>query len=294
MRRSTLASEPFAQLVARALRTEVEEVLTERATTSPLVEVDRVRWRGSGGEGRLLFCRFHESAPVEAQLLPFLSRKGLPVPRVIARGVPPPHAPERRPWLLLDDLPRDPLPRDAAWARRAAETLRTIQRETARDEPALSALGLPLLPPARIRTDAIGAVDLLERDDAGRLRALAERCDAEALEALGFSLAHGDYTTRNLVARADGVVVVDWLRAHLGCPLQDLAWLAADLRRADAALARGAVEAYGAEGALLADAERLQRLFAIRWQWRLVERGVRAKSDAAARVRALLAEDART
>lgn len=269
--------------------------MSERAHTGPLVEVDRIRWQGPAGEGRLLFSRFHEAATTEVQLLPFLSRKGLPVPRVVARGVPPSRAAERRPWLLVEDPEGIPLSErlHAEAGPRAASALRGIQVATAADEPALTALGVPALPASRIRTEALSAVDLLDRAAARRLRELADACDVVGLEALGVSLVHGDYSPENVVAVDDRVLVVHWLRAHLGCPLQDLArpWL--ELGRPDTVVADEAQRAYGGEPRLIDQAASLQRLFTIRWHAWEAQVGIRTKDDSAERVRALLAGDSR-
>ena len=283
-----MAADPLRGLVARALRTEVLELASEHVDTSPLVEIDRIRWRGPQGEGRLLFSRFHEAATVEVQLLPFLSRKGLPVPRVVARGVPPSRAPERRTWLLTEEpdgvvLSRRP---DGDAARRAATVLREIQTATANDEPALTALGVPALPASRIRDEALAAVDLLDRHDAARLRERAYALDAVGLEALGVALVHGDYGLRRVRALAGANVVTDWLRAHLGCPLQDLARLCLDLR--DRAIEDEALRAFGRGADLLDQAAALQRLFQIRWYAWHAQLAIRSKEDCGQRVRALL------
>lgn len=270
-----MEADPLVQLVSRALRREITELVSERLPTGPLVEVDRIRWRGPDGQGRLLFSRFHEAATTEVQLLPFLSRKRLPVPRVVARGIPPVRAAERRPWLLTEEplgvaLSERP---DAAARARAAELVREIQAGTMKDEPALTALGVPALPASRIRDDAMAAVDLLDRHDAARLRDLADGLHAASLESLGIALVHGDYGLHRVRAHDVASVVTDWLRAHLGCPLQDFVALGVEPPMGAELVDRGIV---------------LHHLFAIRWYAWQAQAGIRAKYECAQRVRALL------
>lgn len=280
-----MAADPLVSLVARALRAEVASVEVESVATTPLAEDQRLRWRGPAGEGILRFLRVHERAMTEPMLLPHLSRKGLPVPRVVARGVPPPHAPERRAWVLTEEVAGAPLCDgiDLDLARRAGETLRALQEGTARDEPALRALGVPALAPVRVRDDALAAVGLLAESEADRLRALAAGVDVDALASLGARLAHGAFGCEALRRDGDGVVVLNWTRAHLGCPLMDLAHLARDLRDRDPMLAEAAVRGYGEDASLLPHAERLQALFDVRWIAWEVQEGILAR-DAAPRL----------
>jgi hypothetical protein len=280
-------TDPLVGLVARALRTEVEELSVERLEGSAIAEIDRIRWRGPNASGRLRFTRSAEATSVEVQLLPFLSRRGVPVPRVVARGIPPGHAPERRPWILTEDIEESSIcdEADGQLAEAAGATLAAIQRATAADEPALSALGVPALPASRIREEALGAADLLARGDAMRLRTLSDRLDAPALEALGVALVHGAFGCDTVRVGERSLIVTSWMRAHLGCPLQDLARLHEDLLAVSAAVAEAALRGYGAPTGLLSQAELLQQLSETRWWSRLSSARLVDREAAAGRIR---------
>jgi aminoglycoside phosphotransferase (APT) family kinase protein len=290
-----MASDALVGLVSRALRIEVEEAGTERIATAPLAEVDRIRWRAANGSGTLVFKRLAEAVSLEAHLLPFLSRRGVPVPRVVARGVPPARANERRPWLLMEDVNGSPLC-DAlteSAARQAGAMIADLQEVTRTDEPALRALGVPRLTASRIRDDALEAREFLEPGEARALSALAERLDPDAMDGLGVALVHGDYGCASILIRDDTAVVVDWARAHLGCPLLDMARLTEDLRQHPRVLA-AAADAFGAERRRVADAQILQRLFEVRWYALLANRGLMTRVAAAQNARLWLVERPRS
>jgi aminoglycoside phosphotransferase (APT) family kinase protein len=277
-----MVPEALVSLVSRALRTSVEEADVERVATTPLVEADRITWRASGGGGSLIFSRLTAAVSLEAQLLPFLSRKGLPVPRVLARGLPPPHANERRPWLLTEEVSGSSLCEVASEAnvRRAAAIIAELQRATSHDAPALTALGVPALDAARIRDEALVARRFLDPSGAQALETLAERLDVTSIDSIGATLVHGTYGCSNVIIDGTGAIVVDWTRAHLGCPLLDLARLTDDLRAPE--LRAAAIAGYGADGRRVDDVDLLRRLFEVRWCALLVTNALVGPGEAAA------------
>lgn len=291
-----MPSDPLASLVARALGVQVDAVEVERVATSPLVEVDRVRWRGPGGSGALWFQRMAQAASVEIGLLPLLARRAVAVPRVVASGIPPRHVREPRPWLLLEEPPSRTLcdAPDAATARAAGAALAQLQTATARDLTTLEALHVPALPPARVRDEALEAVGLLDEADAARLRRVAARLDVPALASLAQTLVHGALACRNVRVDDGRVVLVGWTRAHLGCELEDLARLCAELRECDRLLVDAAREGFGGATTGLRDAELLHWLSLIRWYaWELRE-GLGPRDEEVARIRRALAAAERT
>lgn len=284
-----MATEAFASLVSRALRVEVEALEVERVATTALAEVDRVRWRARDASGVLLFKRMPRVASLEAALVPYLARRGVPVAPVVASGIPPAHVREPRPWLLIADVGGAPLASVATpeLAREAARVLVSLQRATASDAT-LVALGVPSFPAARTRDEALAASELLDTGDGERLRGVAATVDVAALEALDVVLVHGDYGGENLRVVDGKLVVLEWSRAHLGCALQDLARLVAELRARDPALAEVALDACGASAERLADAEALQELFAIRWYAWQAREGLLPRENARVLIRGIL------
>ena len=276
--------------MARALGTAVEELAVERIATSARAEIDRITWRGPHGSGRLLFKRMHRAASLEAGLLPFLSRRRLPVERVVSSGIPPAHVREPRPWVLTLEPEGAPLcaPATRESARLAGEALATIQRATRGDAGVLTALGVPTLSPSRIRDEAPASADLLGEEDAARLRSLSAGLDVSALDALGLVLVHGAYDCARVLVAEGRPVALDWSRAHLGCPLEDVARLHTDLARRGAAIAQEFLEGYGEDVATLGAARILGQLFDVRWlAWEASE-GLRAREESAALVRTIL------
>ncbi len=285
-----MAADPLLGLVARALRAEVDAISVERIETSPLAEVDRIRWRGPGGEGRLLFRRMRREASVEAALLPVLARRGLAVENVLASGIPPRHVAEQRPWVLAVEPEGAPLcERGVTDARRAAQAV-SATHEAMRDElPLLKALGLPELPPATLRDEALAATALLPRDDADRLRALAAETRVDAVAGAAPTLVHGAFTCERVLVNGDRLVVRDWKRAHVGSGLEDLGALVRSLRARDPAAARAALEGYPVEPELLRDAERLHQLAVVRWYAWEAREGLRHLAECALDIAAALA-----
>jgi aminoglycoside phosphotransferase (APT) family kinase protein len=289
-----MPDEAFVGLISRALRTTVHEISRERIGDSALAETERVRWHGPEGEGRLVFKRVAEGASLEVQLLPFLARRGLPVPRVWARGIPPRHASERRPWLLADDTDGATLCEQAteALARQAGEFVVALQRVTANDKPALVALGVPPLTASGIRDEALAATELLEAAAVSRLAALAAELDVARLEALGTSLVHGDFGCPSIIVGPTSLLVVEWSRAHLGCPLQDLAALVMSLRPLGARLADAAIAGFGGDAGLLQQAQFLHSLYVVRWFAFLARSGIISRAHAASAIGPSLTREA--
>jgi hypothetical protein len=257
-----MARDPFADLITRALGRAVERVETERVDGVGEIggaETERVRWTANGETGSLLFRRYPPRGAIEAAILPILARRHAPVPEVLASGVPPRHAPESRPWLLMRD-PGD-VPADRA------DTLAAMHHARAaigRDLTTLASLGVPSLPPSRVRDEALWSEELLDADEFDRVRELAASLDAGRLDAREPTLVHGALDLA-AASREDSepAVLLGWSRAHLGSPLVDEPHL-------DAA------------GPILAS------LFAIRWYAWEAREMLRARVRAAELVRAEL------
>jgi hypothetical protein len=286
-----LRSDPFAALVSRALGARVDDVAVERLAEpeeTGRAETDRLRWRGPDGEGVLLFRRFPVPASVEVGLLPYLARRGAPVPRVIASGVPPRHVREPRPWILIEAGATPTLceAADPSAARRAVEAILALQGAVAADLATLRSLRVLELPASRIRDEAWWAEELLAPQDVARLEQVAARLDAARLEALGTTLVHGALSCANVLL-ADGARFVRWSRAHLGCPLHDVARLALDLRARDPAMASATLQ--DAPAAEVRQAELLHWLSAIRWHAWESRETLRARPECAELVRRALA-----
>lgn len=277
-----MPAEPLLALVARATGEAVEAVDETRIESGPLREVDRLRWRGSGGGGTLLFRRFARAAGVEAALLPLLSRRGLAVETVLASGIPPRHAPEQRPWVLSVEPEGDPLcdHAEAGAARRAAEALRAAHDAMRGELATLRALGVPQLGPETLRDEALAATALLAPEDAGALRALADATDVAALAAIPPTLVHGAATCERARVGAR-VTILDWSRAHVGCALADPAALFRSLEARHPDAARAAVDGAGIDPRSLPDAVRLSRLGAVRWHAFEAREGLRPLGDTA-------------
>jgi len=175
---------------------------------------------------------------LEAHLLPFLARKSDHVPRVHARGIPPPLVVAKR-WLLLEDTI------DAAGAcegdpRGIVAAKHAIEGAVERDGPALRALGVPELAPAAIAA-------LAERTGAPPQLVADAREAAARLDDWPRGLVHGDLTCTN-TSIVDGRVLLDeWRWAYLGCTLLDIVRLTDSLvARSEAVLGIGLSRVYGA------------------------------------------------
>ncbi len=135
-----MIGDPLATMLKRSLGVPIESVRTEIVRKDDAVELERVRYRTSDEERTVVFKRVPKERSLEVQLLPFLARKSEHVPRVYARGIPPPLVPAW-PWLLLEDTLDASDACDDVAGILAAKL--QIERSVARDGPALRALGVP-------------------------------------------------------------------------------------------------------------------------------------------------------
>ena len=196
------------------------------------VELERVHFRSDGQDRTLVLKRVPRERDLEAHLLPFLARKSRNVPRVHARGIPPPAVPAKR-WLLLEDTLDAPGACDTD-PRAIIEAKLAIERSVNADGPALRALGVPELSPSAI---AALAPAELAADAAEAARRLAE---------WPLALVHGDLTCSNTAVLDGQVLIGEWRWAHLGCPLLDVVRLTGDLvARGEAVLGIALSRVYG-------------------------------------------------
>lgn len=232
------ATDPLAALVGRSLGIEVSEVRSELLRRDADVELERVRFVANGEQRSLVLKRVPQERDLEAHLLPFLARKSRQVPRVHARGIPPPLVPAKR-WLLLEDIADAPGacevdPRAIVAAKHA------IERAVERDGPALRALGVPELPPAALAAIA-------ERAGAPPELVSDAREAAARLEGWPTGLVHGDLSCANAALVEGRVLLGEWRWAYLGCPLLDIVRLTDSLvARNEAVLGIGLSRVYGA------------------------------------------------
>jgi len=210
----------------------VSEVRSEVVRRDTHVELERVHFRSGGVDRTLVLKRVPRERDLEAHLLPFLARKSRNVPRVHARGIPPPAVPAKR-WLLLDDTLDAPSACDTD-PREIINAKVAIERAVSADGPALRALGVPELPPAAI---AALAPPELAADAAEAARRLST---------WPLALVHGDLTCSNTLIDDGQVLVGEWRWAHLGCALLDVARLTGDLvARGEAVLGIALSRVYG-------------------------------------------------
>ena len=224
--------DPLASLVARSVGGDVHGVQAEELALEEGIERKRLTFTRDGLVTTAMFERSARGVVGEAQLLPFLARKTEHVPRVHARGIPPPHA-SLGPWLLLEDVSAA----SNACEDDVVDVIRAkiaIEQAVAADAPALRALGVPTRTP----------VDVV-REESGD--AIAEDA-ARELAAWPVGLVHGDLTCGRARRVERGIVITRWSMAHLGCALLDAVRFAADLR--DSGRSRDAetvIERYVAE-----------------------------------------------
>lgn len=247
----TADEDPLGALVARSVGGEVRGVRTEELDTEDGIERKRVHFTRDDQATTLLFERSARGALTEAQLLPFLARKTVHVPRVHSRGIPPGHV-ALGAWLLLEDLSEA----ESACDGDVGEIVRAkvaIERAVAADAPALRALGVPTRMPLDVVR--LGGGD-----------ASAEEA-AQELAGWPITLVHGDLVCRRARRTDRGVVITRWAAVHLGCGLLDAVRLASDLRGnarsrdADAIIDRYVAESGGpTDSALVRAAKRLDTL----------------------------------
>ena len=165
---------------------------------------------------------------MEAALLRAAAAQGVPVPGVIAAGSERRAGPLGAPFVIVDRLEGETIPRRILREPEFAEARRALAAQCGR---ALAGIH-------RIPLEAASGLE--ERDQVAQFR--------EILDALGqphpaFELAfrwleanrpprrattvvHGDFRNGNLIVGPDGLsAVLDWELAHLGDPMEDLGWL---------------------------------------------------------------------
>ncbi len=191
--------DPLADLVSRSVGSRVPSVDVEVLPT-PSGERKRLRFVTGSGATSAIFDRAPRGESTEAQLLPFLARKTDRVPTVHSRGIPPAHV-TLGPWVLIEDVYAG-LPGCDGGAADIVRAKLAIERATAKDLPALRALGVREVP------------DL-----------------PEPLAAAPRVLLHGDLVCANAWRVERGVVLTGWRRAALGPGALDIATLARDLGR---------------------------------------------------------------
>lgn len=213
---------------------DVTDVRSEVVRRDAAVELERITFRQDGRERSVVLKRVPRERALEVRLLPFLARKSAHVPAVYSRGIPPPAVPAKD-WLLLEDTLGLPSHCDAYPPGVVAAKV-AIEQAVANDGPALRALGVPAIPPARIAEIAREA-GAAEADDAIEA--------AGRLSSWPAALVHGDLSCANAVT-ADHALIVEWRWAHLGCALLDVVRLTADLvDRGEAVLGIGLSRVYG-------------------------------------------------
>lgn len=224
--------DPLESLVARSVGGDVQGVEAEELVTEDGIERKRLTFTRDGLVTTAMFERSARGVVGEAQLLPFLARKTEHVPRVHARGIPPPHA-SLGPWLLLEDVSAA----SNACEDDVVDVVRAklaIERAVAADGPALRALGVATRTPVDVVREESG--DAIA-DDAAR-----------ELAAWPVGLVHGDLSCARARRVERGIVITRWSMAHLGCALLDAVRFAADLRdRGRSRDADAVIEHYVAE-----------------------------------------------
>lgn len=205
---------------------------SEPLRRTPHVELERVRFRSGGADRSLLLKRVPAERDLEVRLLPFLARKSEHVPRVHARGIPPPAVPAKR-WLLLEDT--EDAPGGCAGDPRGIVAAKVaLERAVAADVPALRALGVPERSPEAL-------ADLAPPDLADDAREAARR-----LAGWPVALVHGDLCCANVTLDGERVLIGEWRWASLGCALLDIVRLTGDLiARGEAVLGIGLSRVYG-------------------------------------------------
>src|SRR5436309_13565140 len=178
-----MIQDPLTAFVARSLRADVSDVRSELVAKNALMEIERIRFSQDGVERSLALKRVPPADALEVQLLPFLARKTDRVPRVLARGLPPPSVPAW-PWVMTEDF-LDTTSACHEDPRAIVLTKLAIERAVATDGPALAALGVKALGPVELVERA------LERLATDRPRDVEARATAEMLAARPTVLTQG-------------------------------------------------------------------------------------------------------
>ncbi len=172
--------------------------------------------------------------PTEARLLHLANQHGIPAPDAIAWSA---HgkSPLGAAWFVMERLPGSaavgPLLRDPWYAEHRAELA---------DRKAAILAAIHHLPTGDLLGHSPHPDEVADREVSRWIRALAETPEAttptleRAAEWLAtnrppppakVTLIHGDYRTGNLLHDHEGIRgVLDWEMAHLGDPIEDVAW----------------------------------------------------------------------
>ena len=168
----------------------------------------------------------------EYALLQYLHAQNLPVPR--PRWCVTEDSPLATPFMILERVTGDDIRKVLAEPAQVTDR-QTLGRALVRTQATLHRVNLaPKLMHILRAADPPGAAR-----EVARWAAVIDR-DHDSAEplltaALGWlrthlptpsqlTLVHGDYKTNNLIFSDEGTVVLDWEMAHLGDPLEDLAW----------------------------------------------------------------------
>src|SRR5438477_6503815 len=194
-----MSQDPLTSFVARSLRADVRDVRSELVAKNALIEVERIRFSQEGVERSLALKRVPQDDSLEVQLLPFLARKPDRVPRVLARGLPPPAVPAW-PWVMTEDF-LDTTSACHEDSRAIVLTKVAIERAVATDGPALKALGVKTLTPVELVERA------LERAATDRPFDAETRAAAAVLSRLPTVLCHGELACIHAWLIARGVIL---------------------------------------------------------------------------------------
>ncbi|MEL6183212.1 MAG: phosphotransferase family protein [Myxococcota bacterium] len=171
------------------------------------------------------------SLATEAELLHLAREAGVPVPPVHATSS---SASPLGPSLLMDRIPGEALPprlfRDARYGGALRGLLEQGASALARIH-AVAPAALPKLGPPRTPAEAVARLDRLERRFTSRSPVFSLALawlEAHLPGEVAPKLVHGDFRMGNLLVDESGLAaVLDWELAHLGDPVEDLAWFCA-------------------------------------------------------------------